>query len=213
MPRENSFSDSDGRSLTPDLEDELNDEKPPPDSRASQVPAPAPEAFTVARMPQVSLTDDVPGLKRGSTIPSAANGSTAVPDILPSHIVTEPRSPETTPSHRFRGVVRKVIAMQRGSTAVSRFRVGAEPGVDPRRDSANQTHGHIRQDCLIEVVDYSVVRSTFTRMTNAGFVQLLGDPRSSNKETWAKVRWINIGGISWDVISALSLKYGAYRML
>ena len=90
--------------------------------------------------------------------------------------------------------------------------VGAEPGVDPRRASANLAYGHIRQQCLIEVNDYSTMRTSFGRMTNAEFIRLLDDPSASRREPWVKVRWINVGGISWDVISALALKYGASRL-
>lgn len=114
-----------------------------------------------------------------------------------------------TPGDRFRATVRKVIAMRRGSVAISRGRVGAEPGIDPRRESAYLSYGHIRQKCLIEVVDYSAVRSSFGRMTNSEFIRLLADPGASVKEPWVKVRWINVGGVSWDVISALAIKYGA----
>ncbi len=91
---------------------------------------------------------------------------------------------------------------------LSRNRVGAEPGVDPRRQSAFLAYGHIKQKCLIEVVDYSSLRSSFGRMTNKEFVNMLNDERAGEKEPWAKVRWVNVGGVSWDVISALALRYG-----
>jgi hypothetical protein len=45
-------------------------------------------------------------------------------------------------------------------------------------------------------------------MTNSGFIKFLQDGRASVREPWVKVRWINVGGISWDVISALAMKYG-----
>ncbi len=86
--------------------------------------------------------------------------------------------------------------------------IGAEPGIDPRRESAFLTFGHVRQKCLIEIADYSSIRSSSGRMTNQEFISLLADERASAKEPWVKVRWINVGGISWDVVSALALKYG-----
>ena len=85
---------------------------------------------------------------------------------------------------------------------------GAEPGVDVRRDSAYLNFGHIRQNCLIEVADYSSVRSNFARMTNVEFINFLNNTQASEREPWVKVRWINVGGISWDVIRALGFKYG-----
>lgn len=45
-------------------------------------------------------------------------------------------------------------------------------------------------------------------MTNNAFIEMMKDPRASERESWVKVRWINIGGISWDVLSALAIKYG-----
>ena len=115
-----------------------------------------------------------------------------------------------TPKDRFRSAVRKVMAMRTTSSFMARSRIGAEPGVDPRRASAFMSYGHIRQQCLIEVNDYSTMRTSFGRMTNAEFVRLLADDKASVREPWVRVRWINIGGISWDVISALALKYGAW---
>lgn len=61
---------------------------------------------------------------------------------------------------------------------------------------------------LIEVVDYSAIRSSFGRMDNTSFINMLNNKAASEKESWVKVRWINIGGISWDVLSALAIKYG-----
>jgi hypothetical protein len=107
---------------------------------------------------------------------------------------------------RFRSAVRKVIAVHR--TATLRRRPGAEPGVDPRRQSTYAAYGHIRQKCVIDVIDYSSLRCSFGRMSNTGFIQFLQNNQASAREPWVKVRWINIGGISWDVVSALAIKYG-----
>ena len=113
-----------------------------------------------------------------------------------------------SPGDKFRASVRKIIHMNRGSSAMQIGGAGAEPGIDPRRDSAYLTYGHIRQKCLIEVADYSAVRSSFGRMTNQEFINLLLDENASARESWVKVRWINVGGLSWDIISALALRYG-----
>jgi hypothetical protein len=45
-------------------------------------------------------------------------------------------------------------------------------------------------------------------MSNKSFVEMVEDPCAPLREPWVKVRWINIGGIGWDVISALVLMYG-----
>jgi hypothetical protein len=114
----------------------------------------------------------------------------------------------STPKERFRSTVKKVMQIRRASTILFSAGIGAEPGIDPRRQSAFLNYGHIKEKCLIEIADYSGVRSSFGRMTNQEFITLLSDPTASSREPWVKVRWINIGGISWDVLSCLALKYG-----
>ncbi|CAK5278332.1 unnamed protein product [Mycena citricolor] len=179
MPRENSFSD-DGRSLTPDLEIEGEPASPKYDISSSS-----------SRLG-----------KHGTGFSSSA--------------------PPPAPLDRFRGIARKVIAMHRSTSVlspgspVSQFHhqnqhqhrsVGAEPGIDPRRASAQAQYGHIQEDCVIEVVDYSVARTSFGRMTNREFVRYMADDGACARESWVKVRWINIGGISWDVVKALAERY------
>lgn len=55
--------------------------------------------------------------------------------------------------------------------------------------------------------DYNSVRSTTRTYDNSGFKDWLA--RADHKrESWAKVRWIHVNGISWDVLSMLALEYG-----
>ncbi|KAH9923191.1 uncharacterized protein BXZ73DRAFT_91487 [Epithele typhae] len=185
MPRENSFSDSEGRSLTPDPEDGMATSPTWDGQTAERAP------WSPPRRPWLTPPRSL-----------AAPTSPARPTAYPSQ----------TPKDRFRATVRKVMAMSRTSSLMARRGVGAEPGVDPRRASAFVNYGHIRQQCLIEVNDYSTFRTSFGRMTNAEFIRLLNDEGASKREPWVKVRWINIGGISWDVISALALKYDLHPL-
>ncbi|KAJ7671546.1 magnesium transporter [Mycena polygramma] len=190
MPRENSFSDSDGRSLTPDMEDELTG--PPPAS---------PTYATAPRSPASVHS------RRGPASPTKHTVNTR-----PTPATTAHHPPTMEPLHRFRHTVRKVMAMHRSTNVITGRSVGAEPGVDPRRASADAEFGGIKQDCVIEVADYSSIRSSFGRMTNREFVNYINDPAASERESWAKVRWINIGGMSWDVIKAVSLKYDLHPL-
>ncbi|KAH9930279.1 uncharacterized protein B0H18DRAFT_873237 [Fomitopsis serialis] len=114
---------------------------------------------------------------------------------------------------RFRATVHRVMAMRRASTMMmSSGRIGAEPGIDPRRASANAHYGHIRQQCVIEIVDYSVTKCSVGRMGNRELVEMLGSQEASKREPWARVRWINVGGISWDVLSTLALRYDMHPL-
>ncbi|KAJ7485857.1 hypothetical protein FB451DRAFT_1231275 [Mycena latifolia] len=177
MPRENSFSDSDGRSLTPDLEDEV---VPFPPASSTYPPQNLPDLHTTRTRESV--------------------WSTTAKARPPAHHTLHPKD-------RFRLVVRKVIALHRGTTVMARREAGAEPGIDPRRADVDAEFGGIQQKCVIELADYSAVRSSFGRMTNREFVEFMNDPAASVREPWVKVRWINIGGMSWDVIKAVSIKY------
>lgn len=183
MPRENSFSDSEGRSLTPDL-DEVDE--------SNFIPIPVPVVATSSPSHTRSPCPD-----RNAPCSPSSRKNTRI-TIL-------------SPKDRFRATVRKVIHLHRTSTILSRYGgAGAEPGVDPRRASAFLHYGHIRENCIITLVDYSAVRSSFGRMSNQQFVSLLEDANAGAREPWVKVRWINVCGISWDVISALALKYGRW---
>ena len=46
-------------------------------------------------------------------------------------------------------------------------------------------------------------------MSNNDFVNMM-NTSLLERQPWSKVRWINIGGISWDVMSALAIKYGKF---
>jgi len=194
MPRENSFSDSDGRSLTPDLEEELGREG----NNGLLVstgsgPPPAPTS------PVKSHTHKV----TNPLSPIRTRRSSAAP-----HLWTK-----LPPKEKFRALVRTVIFVNRGRSALPTAGggIGAEPGIDPRRDSAELLYGHIHQECTVEIMDYSAVRSSVGRMTNAEFVDLMQNPIASAAEPWVKVRWINIGGVSWEVMKAVSIKYGLFN--
>ncbi|KII94236.1 hypothetical protein PLICRDRAFT_101518 [Plicaturopsis crispa FD-325 SS-3] len=186
MPRENSFSDG-SRSITPDLDDNVPVQ--------GEVAAPA-----LTPLQPVATTASDPG---GLTSPTS----------IRSRI---PRRPPafSTPVERFRASVKKVIQLHRTSTHLTSLTggIGAEPGIDPRRESAYVNYGHIRQKCLIEVFDYSSVRHSYGRMTNSELVNLMQNGEACKKDPWVKVRWINVGGVSWDVISAIALRYDLHPL-
>ncbi|KAJ7746354.1 magnesium transporter [Mycena metata] len=194
MPRENSFSDSDGRSLTPDMEEETG---------------PAPASPTYAASPTSRLPSSPTKHTERTRLTSAASRPSAAGSRPAGASTGVPTMP---PIHRFRHTVRKVMAMHRSTNVITGRGVGAEPGVDPRRASADAQFGGIKQDCVIEVADYSAVRSSFGRMTNREFVNFMNDPAASERDSWVKVRWINIGGMSWDVIKAVSIKYDLHPL-
>ncbi|KAF9321418.1 hypothetical protein BG003_001931 [Podila horticola] len=64
------------------------------------------------------------------------------------------------------------------------------------------------------IVDVTTVDMSQTRykpnkgMNNQEFLEWLKQPRPE----WSKVRWININGMSWDVIKEISLKYDLHHL-
>ncbi|KAL0951824.1 hypothetical protein HGRIS_008490 [Hohenbuehelia grisea] len=89
---------------------------------------------------------------------------------------------------------------------------GAEPGINPRRDSALAQFGHIHQASTINVTDYSSEKCTQNTYNNAEFLTMLADSQRSSHRADSGVRWINIGGLSWDVISAVAVKYDLHSL-
>jgi len=139
---------------------------------------------------------------------SKARPSTTVPPSKWAHL---------SPKERFKASVRRVMSIHRGMTFPgpgAGSRIGAEPGVDPRRPQADATYGHIQVPCHIEIIDYSAVRTTSRNFNNAEFVEFMDQdsPDPVPRAPWVKVRWINIAGVSWDVIKALAIKYNLHPL-
>jgi hypothetical protein len=53
--------------------------------------------------------------------------------------------------------------------------------------------------CDITVVDFSQTAMVTNNFDNQGFIDFLEQPQ----DKWIKCRWININGLSWDVIQAV----------
>ncbi|KAF9486595.1 magnesium transporter [Pholiota conissans] len=200
MPRENSLDDSEGRSLTPDLDEE--------EVVSAGAGSPVYSAF-----PETAQAGPQPlELARIKTGQSKRSLHSRLSKAHPSANVFSAKTtgrPHLPPKQRFQAVVRKVMSLHRGTTLLGAGKVGAEPGIDPSRPAVDAAYRHIHQECQIEIMDYSAVRSTSRKMNNEEFVKLMnmGSQEPPPREPWVKVRWINIGGVSWDVIKALSIKY------
>lgn len=83
---------------------------------------------------------------------------------------------------------------------------GAEPGLDPyKTDGGRASMVKLSAACEITVVDFSHDNIQVTRLDNDGLGPFLKEPQPK----WAKCRWINVNGLSWDVVSAL----GQYKQL
>ncbi|UKZ79159.1 hypothetical protein TrVFT333_006909 [Trichoderma virens FT-333] len=86
---------------------------------------------------------------------------------------------------------------------------GSEPGFDPNLpDGGHASMPTLSAPCEITVVDFSKDRMVKKHFDNDNFVSFLTEP----KEAWAKCRWININGLSWDVIQAVGAHKGLHKL-
>jgi hypothetical protein len=88
------------------------------------------------------------------------------------------------------------------------WRAGQEPGLDPSKpDGGRSRQPTLHADCDITVVDYSEDDMVMYHLNNATLPEWL--EKRGKKGDWVKCRWIDVNGLSWDVIQAL----GAYKRL
>ncbi|KAF2011331.1 hypothetical protein BU24DRAFT_376429 [Aaosphaeria arxii CBS 175.79] len=83
---------------------------------------------------------------------------------------------------------------------------GAEPGVDTTKEV--EVHHTLHRECDITVVDFSDERVESHSLNNTTLDEFLSRP----KESWAMCRWINVNGLSWDVIKALGNHKKLHRL-
>jgi hypothetical protein len=83
---------------------------------------------------------------------------------------------------------------------------GQEPGLDPSKPNGGRPQTPtLHEECQITVVDYSEDDMVMHDFGNAKLIEFLKE----KQESWIKCRWINVNGLSWDVIQAL----GKYKKL
>jgi hypothetical protein len=83
---------------------------------------------------------------------------------------------------------------------------GAEPGMDPNKpDGGHASIPTLHAPTEITVIDFSQERIHTRHLDNHGIIQYLKEDPPS----WMKCRWINVNGLSWDVIQVL----GQYKKL
>lgn len=86
------------------------------------------------------------------------------------------------------------------------WRPGAEPGFDPyKTDGGHASLTKLAQPCEITIVDFSHEDIDINHFTNDTLPPFLKEAQPE----WSKCRWINVNGLSWDVIATL----GKYKRL
>ena len=145
--------------------------------------------------------------------------------VTPVNSGPPPRTPtmqsrSTMKSFRRRGRAETGIpyaAVEMGRT--SGWEPGQEPGIDTSDPAPPYSHGStiggdtgahekVDQPCEITVVDYSQDQIQMHSLDNGNLAEFLNEPA----EDWALVRWINVNGLSWDVIRLLGNYKGLHRL-
>ncbi|KFH48438.1 Magnesium transport protein-like protein [Hapsidospora chrysogenum ATCC 11550] len=86
---------------------------------------------------------------------------------------------------------------------------GSEPGFDPQLpDGGHASMPALSATCEITVVDFSKDYVEKRHFDNQTFIEYLQRP----KDDWARCRWININGLSWDVIQAVGTYKGLHKL-
>jgi Mg2+ and Co2+ transporter CorA len=85
---------------------------------------------------------------------------------------------------------------------------GAEPGVDTKKEAEDANYNHLYTRCQITVVDFSDERVECHELDNDTLEDFLSYP----KEDWVSCRWVNVNGLSWDVIRTLGNHKNLHRL-
>lgn len=85
------------------------------------------------------------------------------------------------------------------------WRPGQEPGLDKTQDDES-----LYTECEITVVDFSEDEIKTERFDNASLPSWI--ERAGKRDASTKCRWINVNGLSWDVVQALAKYKKLHRL-
>ncbi|KAJ5312566.1 hypothetical protein PENANT_c007G02424 [Penicillium antarcticum] len=92
---------------------------------------------------------------------------------------------------------------------------GTEPGIDPTKplpaftsEWSSNIPADLHRRCEITIVDFSQHEMRQYELDNDTLEQFLARER----EPWVQCRWINVNGLSWDVIKILGNHKGLHRL-
>ncbi|KAI9765239.1 MAG: hypothetical protein M1840_007731 [Geoglossum simile] len=88
---------------------------------------------------------------------------------------------------------------------VPNWQPGQEPGIDTTKSNDAPSLYH---DCDITVVDFSETNMDMHNLDN----ESLGAFIAKRKDDWVRCRWINVNGLSWDVIKLLGSDNRLHRL-
>lgn len=97
----------------------------------------------------------------------------------------------------------------------SNWQPGTEPGIDPTKplppyssEWSSNLPADLQRQCEITVVDFSQHEMRQYELDN----ETLGPFLAREREPWVQCRWINVNGLSWDVIQLLGNHKRLHRL-
>ncbi|KAJ5195397.1 uncharacterized protein N7498_008835 [Penicillium cinerascens] len=155
---------------------------------------------------------EVGPLSSGSQVSSTGRES-SIPDVSTT-AAARVNSTDTSKRCRRRSNTARSYCAE-GLAPESTWQPGTEPGIDPTKPLPSYSSGwalnvpgDLQRPCEITVVDFSENEMQQYELDNDTLEQFL----SRDREPWVQCRWINVNGLSWDVIRTLGKHKGLHRL-
>ncbi|RYP34787.1 hypothetical protein DL767_004124 [Monosporascus sp. MG133] len=176
---------------------------------------PSPEVSRTVSAPTTPPPGIIPGRRR-SHVQNDLNLDTATAPLQQTTSHTSHHPPLTPSGGQSRRRVtrantfRTIEEFEEFQSGPPGWKPGAEPGMDPSKPDGGQPGSlpTLHADCQITVVDFSQTDLEIHELENKGLIEFVTEPQPS----WAKCRWINVNGLSWDVIQALGKYKNLHRL-
>ncbi|KAG0648762.1 Cobalt magnesium transport [Hyphodiscus hymeniophilus] len=153
---------------------------------------------------QFDLEKDRDRFSTGGRRPSIQSDPDGLRPGYPSPILTRRRTRSGTANSR--------ISMKTVDASPLRpnWHPGQEPGLDPSKPNGGRPQPPIHEECQITVVDFGEGEDDLMMhdFDNAGLIKFI----QQKQEDWIKCRWINVNGLSWDVMQALGKHKKLHRL-
>ncbi|KAI9771409.1 MAG: hypothetical protein M1839_002799 [Geoglossum umbratile] len=152
---------------------------------------------------------------RDNPMPSAPGSTVGRPpshkdlDIESQSIGQRPTCERT--STGFSVMSRRFTRSNTYNPLVANWQPGREPGIDTTKSHTGLSSlgvPTLHQDCDITVVDFSETDIDTHYLDNESLEAFITKPRGD----WVRCRWINVDGLSWDVIKLLGNDNGLHKL-
>lgn len=163
--------------------------------------------------PDIAANTDSPSRHRARFEDDASPQSPFPPaPTSPISITSRVSSPNTYRRRQSRSNTAKTYHPDHSRNGIA-WIPGQEPGIDPNKTpalDAVQEHPEIKlePDSQITVVDFSQDDMRMYELDDNTIQEFLDKPR----DEWVACRWINVNGLSWPVVRALSTHKNLHRL-